>query len=37
MLKKYRKTMIITTILLLLPLIAALILWNRLPDTVVTH
>ena len=37
MLKKYKKTMIITTILLLLPLIAALVLWDKLPDTMVTH
>lgn len=37
MLKKYKKTMIITSILLLLPILAGILLWNRLPDTLVTH
>ena len=37
MLKKYKQTMIITSILLLLPILAGILLWNRLPDTLVTH
>lgn len=37
MLKKYKRTMIITSILLLLPILAGILLWNQLPDTIVTH
>ncbi|MDD6050207.1 MAG: SdpI family protein [Clostridiales bacterium] len=37
MLKKYRKTLIITTLVMLLPLVAGIILWNRLPDQLATH
>lgn len=37
MLKKYRKTLIITTLVLLLPLLAGVILWNRLPEQLATH
>ncbi len=37
MLKKYRKTLIITTIVMLLPMLVGLILWNKLPDQVPTH
>ena len=31
MLKKYRKTLIITTIITLLPVLAGIILWDKLP------
>ena len=37
MLKKYKKTLIVTTILLLLPMLAGLLLWNRLPEQVPMH
>lgn len=37
MLKKYGKTLIITTIVILLPMLAGVILWNRLPDQFPTH
>lgn len=37
MLKKYRKTLIITTIITLLPVLAGLILWNRLPEQFPIH
>ncbi len=37
MLKKYRKTLAVTTIVMLLPILVGLILWNRLPDQVPTH
>lgn len=37
MLKKYKKTLILTTILLLLPMLAGLLLWNRLPEQVPMH
>ena len=37
MLKKYRKTLIITTIIALLPMLAGLILWNRLPEQIPMH
>lgn len=32
-----KKLLIITSVILLLPMIAGLILWNRLPDTIATH
>ena len=32
-----RKTMIITTVITLLPLVIGVILWNRLPDEMATH
>lgn len=35
--KSYKKTIIITTLITLLPIIAGLILWNKLPDKVPTH
>ena len=31
MMKKYRKTLIITTIITLLPVLAGIILWDKLP------
>ena len=37
MLKQYRKTLIITTILILLPILAGVILWNQLPQQFPTH
>ena len=37
MLKKYKKTLIVTTILLLLPMLVGLLLWNRLPEQVPMH
>ncbi len=37
MIKKNRKTLIITTIVTLLPILAGLILWNRLPAEIATH
>ena len=37
MLKNYRKTLIIGTIIMLLPVLVGLILWNRLPEQVPTH
>lgn len=35
--KSYKKIIIITTLITILPLFVGLILWNRLPDTVATH
>lgn len=37
MLKKYRKTLVITTVVMLLPVLVGLILWNKLPERVPTH
>lgn len=37
MLKNYRKTLIIGTIIMLLPVLVGLILWNKLPEQVPTH
>lgn len=37
MLKKYRGTLIVGTIVMLLPILVGLILWNRLPEQVPTH
>ena len=37
MLKKYKKTLIVTTLLALLPMVAGIILWNRLPEQVAIH
>lgn len=35
--KAYKKTIILTTILTLLPMLAGLLLWNRLPEQVPSH
>ena len=35
--KEYRKLIITTTLITLLPILLGLILWNRLPDTVAVH
>lgn len=37
MLKKYRGTLMTTTLVLLLPMIVGLLLWNSLPEQVPTH
>ena len=37
MIKKHLKLLIITSIVLLLPIVAGLILWNQLPDQMPTH
>ena len=37
MIKKNLKTLIITSVLVLLPVVAGLILWNRLPEQMPTH
>lgn len=37
MLKKYRKTLIITSLVLLVPMLAGALLWNKLPEQVPTH
>jgi len=37
MIKKYKTTLIVSSLAILLPVIAGLILWNRLPDTIATH
>ena len=37
MLKKYRKTLIITTIITLLPMLAGINLWNKLPEQFPIH
>lgn len=37
MIKKHKKMIIITTILCLLPIIVGLIMWNQLPEQMVTH
>ena len=37
MIKKHLKLLIITSVVILLPILAGVILWNRLPDTMVTH
>lgn len=35
--KEYRKLIIATTLITLLPILLGLILWNRIPDTVAVH
>ena len=37
MIKKYKKTLIITTLVLLIPVIVGLLLWDRLPDPMPSH
>ena len=37
MFKKYRKTLIITTLITLLPMLAGVILWNKLPEQFPIH
>ena len=37
MMKQYKKELIVSTLLALLPIAAGLLLWNRLPGQIVTH
>ena len=37
MIKKYKRTLIITSLVLLIPVIVGLLLWNQLPDPMPTH
>lgn len=37
MLKENRRTLLLTSVVILLPVLAGVFLWNRLPDTVPTH
>jgi len=37
MLKKYKWTMLITSVITLLPILLGLILWDRLPEQIATH
>ncbi len=37
MIKKYKKTLIITSLVLLIPVIVGLLLWDRLPDPMPSH
>ena len=37
MIKQYKKELIVSTLLALLPIAAGLLLWNRLPGQIVTH
>ena len=37
MFKKYKKQLIISSILILLPIVFGLIMWDQLPDTMTTH
>lgn len=37
MVKKYKKTLTLTSVIILLPIVIGLIFWNRLPDTIATH
>lgn len=36
-LKKYKKTMILTSIVMLIPILIGVLLWDRLPEQVATH
>lgn len=35
--KDYKKTIIITTLVTLLPILLGIILWEKLPDSIATH
>ena len=37
MIKKYKKTLILTSVVLLIPVIVGLLLWNKLPDPMPSH
>jgi len=37
MLKKHKRTLILTSLLILLPVLAGLLLWNTLPERIATH
>ena len=35
--KKYKKTLILTSVVMLIPILIGVLLWNRLPEQVATH
>ncbi len=37
MIKKYLKTLVVTSLAILVPVLAGLLLWNRLPESIPTH
>ena len=37
MLKRNKKTVVVTTIITVLPMLVGLLLWNRLPEQIATH
>ena len=37
MIKKNMKTLLLTSIIALLPMIVGIVLWNKLPDPLATH
>lgn len=37
MIKKNLKTLILTSVIILLPILAGLLLWNKIPDEIATH
>lgn len=37
MMKKYKFTIVLTTLITFLPILVGLVLWNRLPDKIATH
>ena len=37
MIRKHKKTLILTSLLTLLPTLVGLLLWNKLPETMITH
>lgn len=37
MIRKYKKSLILSSLVTLLPILVGLLLWDRLPDTLVTH
>ena len=37
MIKKYKKTLIFTSLILLIPVLVGLLLWDRLPDPMPSH
>ncbi len=37
MLKQYKKTVILTTLMALLPMLVGVLIWDQLPETVATH
>ncbi len=37
MLKENKRTLIVTSILILLPILIGVLLWKQLPDTMATH
>lgn len=37
MFKQYKKTLIISSVIILIPMLVGLLLWNQLPDTIATH